>query len=83
MKIAKLLRASQELLGDKKSKSSERKRCLKEIQRKLKKKSQRLKEKIENEQNKKNKKILIKYLAVIYTQRKKVIKALKELKQKN
>lgn len=81
MKIAKLLRVSQELLGDKKSKSSERKRCLKEIQRKLKKKSQGLKEKIENEENKKNKKILIKYLAVIYTQRKKVIKALKEIKQ--
>ena len=80
MKLPKLLNISQDILSDKKSKVSERKKCLIEIQQKLKKKSKKLKEKMDAEKDEEIKKTISKDLAVISAQRKKIIKALRTIK---
>jgi len=81
MKIPKLLKLSQALLTDDKNNKDDRKKCLKEIQRKLKKKSKRLKEKLDCEANEDLKKIIKKDLAVVKAQRKKVVNELLKLKE--
>lgn len=80
MKLFKLLEITQKYLDDEKLKTSERKKCLKDIQQKLKKKKKRLKEKISAEYDEEKLKSLKKYLDIVTAQRRKVIAALKELK---
>ena len=79
MKTHKLLKLSQEVISDKKSKNYKQKKCLKDLQIKLKKKGKKLKERIENESDVKDKKAIEKQLKIIYAQRKKIINALKDL----
>ena len=80
MKLPKLLKISQQILGDEKSKISERKKCLKEIQQKLKLKSKKLKKQMDREEDEENKKNIVKDLTILTAQRKKIIKALEMLK---
>ena len=80
MKTPKLLKKTEEILSAKKSKQHEQKECLKEILDKLKKKKKKLQEKLETEENKKERDRIEKDLAIIHVQRKKGLKALKDLK---
>lgn len=80
MKTPKLLKISQEILSTDKSKQRKRVECLKEIQHKLKKKGKLLKKRLEDNESEKERKRLEKELKVLYAQRSKVVKALKELK---
>lgn len=80
MKLFKLLEITQKYLDDEKLKTSERKKCFKDIQQKLKKKKKQLKEKISAEHDEEKLKSLKKYLDIVTAQRRKVIAALKELK---
>lgn len=80
MKTPKLLKKTEEILSAKKSKQREQKECLKEILSKLKKRKKKLQEKLETAENPKEVQRLEKDLAVIHAQRKKGLKALKDLK---
>lgn len=80
MKTPKLLKLSQEVLTDEKSKIYRKKSCLKELQLKLKKKNKKLKEKIQNEKGSKLQKKLETEIKVVTAQRRKIIKVLSSLK---
>lgn len=79
MKVKKYLKKMADYLDDKKQKSTNQKNCIKQILKKLKKHKQELKEQLENETSDKRRKSIKKELDVIQTQRKKGLKALKEL----
>ncbi|MCP4595109.1 hypothetical protein [Neptuniibacter sp.] len=79
MKLPKLLEITQKYLDDEKLKTSERKKCLKDIQQKLKKKKKQLKEKLAGEHDEEEISRLNKKLDIVTAQRKKVIAALKAL----
>jgi hypothetical protein len=80
MKTPKLIRRAAELLGGEAGKRCEKKRCIKEILSKLKKKECSLKEKLKKEKDPVAIDATQLNLAVIFAQRKKGVKALKELK---
>ena len=80
MKTPKLLKKAEEILSAEKMKRRDKKKSLKDILQKLKKRKRKLVHKLEAEKNKSDKEKIGKHLAVIRAQRKKGLKALKELK---
>ncbi|MCP5315624.1 MAG: hypothetical protein H6955_18840 [Chromatiaceae bacterium] len=80
MKTPKLLKKAEEILSAEKMKRRDKKKSLKDILQKLKKRKRKLVHKLEAEKNKSDKEKIRKHLAVIRAQRKKGLKALKELK---
>jgi hypothetical protein len=79
MKTSKLLKKTEELLSAKKSKQRDRIDSLKEILGQLKKRKRKLREKLKTEKRTRNLERIHKDLAVIRAQRKKGLKALKDL----
>ena len=83
MKIKKYLKKMADYLDVDKQKYSSRKSCLEDILKKLKKRKRNLKEQLKNETSKKRIEALSEELQVVQTQRKKGLKALKELNEEN
>lgn len=80
MKTPKLLKKTEEILSAKKSKQREQIKCLKEILDKLKKRKKKLREKLKREDDPHEIERLERDLAIIQAQRKKGLKAVKDLK---
>lgn len=79
MKISKLWARAEEFLDSEKKKKREKRRCLKEVLKRLKAKEAELAKRIERESGAGKQKKLRKELDVVHAQRKKGIAALKEL----
>ena len=83
MKTPKLLKKVERILDEDKAKQRDHAKCFKEILHKLKKREKGLKEKLKDTRNHKDRKRIQRDLAIIHTQRKKGIQALKDLKKKS
>lgn len=83
MKLKKYLTKMTDSLNVNKQKYSSRKACLKQVLKKLKKQKQELKSQLKNETSDKRCKSIKGELKVIQTQRKKGLKALKELQKES
>jgi hypothetical protein len=81
MKTPKLLEKVEKILHAKEAKQRQHAKCFKEILHKLKKRQKDLKEKLKDTSNEKERKRIKRDLAIIHTQRKKGIQALKDLKK--
>ena len=81
MKTPKLLKRVQEYIDSDQLKQCKRRDCIKEVLHKLKKKQHLLKAKLAKEKNEKECKPIQKALDIIYVQRKKGLKALKDIKK--
>jgi hypothetical protein len=80
MKTLKLLRKAEEILNAKKSKQRSEKKCLQEVLGKLKKRKHKLRDKLKNAGKSSERERIRKEMAIIHAQRKKGLKALKDLK---
>lgn len=80
MKTPKLLKKAEQILSARKSKQRKEKACLKEILHKLKSRRKKLQEKLETETNRDQREQIRKDLAIIQAQRKKGLRALKNMK---
>ena len=80
MKTPKLLKRVQEYLDADELKQCKRKDCIKEVLHKLKKKQRMLKSRLAKEKDEKERKRIQKTLDIVYVQRKKGLKVLKNLK---
>ncbi|MFC1748609.1 hypothetical protein ACFL2V_07360 [Pseudomonadota bacterium] len=83
MKIKKYLKKMAIYLNVDKQKYSKRKDCLEHVLKKLKKRKHELKNELKGETNDKRCKLLQEELNVVQSQRKKGLKALKELNREN
>lgn len=81
MKTPKLIKKVHEYIDADKMKQCKRGECIKEVLHKLKKKQRMLEEKLAEEKNEKERKQIQKTLDIIYVQRKKGLKALKNMKK--
>ena len=80
MKTNKLLKKTEEIISEKKSKQRQRVDCLKELLAALKKKKRKLNAKMASTKNRRDREHLRKELEVIRVQRHKGLKILKEIK---
>lgn len=81
MKIKKYIRKMAEYLGVERDECSTRKACIKKVLKKLKKREHRLRDDLEETKNSKQRKKLKEEIEIVHQQRKKGIKALRELRK--
>ena len=83
MKTPKLLKKVEKILDADDAKQRKHAKCFKEILNKLKKRKAHLKDKLKDTKSEKDRKRIQRDLAIIHTQRKKGLQALKDLKKKS